>query len=294
MVLVGPLEQNPKEHRPLLVPTTLKSLLTSIWLEHKLTRNTRGASRRDSRTSIESFGQKHCAWQRWRRSILKLMLMLYCVHPRECYPTELIPTSQAHHVLGIETIPLSNGSLPITIPSTASILPRATRSITNSNMATCISCAWRNSSQWWKRLLLRHGMAFRYRASLKTLLHSFYTDTWGRQIAGEQVRRVDRVLDVRQGELCYVAGTVYMDMPLKPNILDDISKDVRSPSSLNSRYYRLVQQLADQATPKFSIGLPFLHHVKNTSRPPARIKSCSKTSRAASASSVPLYKRTCS
>ena len=46
------------------------------------------------------------------------------------------------------------------------------------------------------------------------------------QIAGESVRRVDRVLDVRQGELCWVAGTVYMDMPLKPNILDDISKDV--------------------------------------------------------------------
>jgi len=28
------------------------------------------------------------------------------------------------------------------------------------------------------------------------------------------------------GELCWVTGTVYMDMPLKPNILDDISKDV--------------------------------------------------------------------
>jgi len=39
------------------------------------------------------------------------------------------------------------------------------------------------------------------------------------------VRQVDRVLDVRQGELCWVAGTIYMEMPLKPNILDDISKD---------------------------------------------------------------------
>lgn len=36
---------------------------------------------------------------------------------------------------------------------------------------------------------------------------------------------MERVLDVRQGELCWVTGTVYMDMPLKPNILDDISKD---------------------------------------------------------------------
>lgn len=48
------------------------------------------------------------------------------------------------------------------------------------------------------------------------------------QIAGETVRRVERVLDVRQGEFCWVAGTVYRDMPLKPNILDDISKDVSS------------------------------------------------------------------
>ena len=53
------------------------------------------------------------------------------------------------------------------------------------------------------------------------------SDMHSTQIAGERVRRVDRVLDVRQGELCWVAGTVYMDMPLKPNILDDISKDVR-------------------------------------------------------------------
>jgi DNA polymerase delta subunit 2 len=35
------------------------------------------------------------------------------------------------------------------------------------------------------------------------------------------------VLDVRQGELVWVAGTVYMEMPLKPNILDDISKHVK-------------------------------------------------------------------
>lgn len=50
------------------------------------------------------------------------------------------------------------------------------------------------------------------------------TDIW--QIAGEKAKRVERVLDVRQGELCWVVGTLYMDMPLKPNILEDISKDV--------------------------------------------------------------------
>ncbi|KAF7538340.1 hypothetical protein G7Z17_g12649 [Cylindrodendrum hubeiense] len=44
-------------------------------------------------------------------------------------------------------------------------------------------------------------------------------------IAGETAKRVPRVLDVRQGELCWVTGTVYMDMPLKPSILEDVSKD---------------------------------------------------------------------
>jgi len=55
------------------------------------------------------------------------------------------------------------------------------------------------------------------------------------KIAGDEVHKVDRVLDVRQGELCWVAGTVYMDMPLKPNILDDISKDVCHGPELTSR-----------------------------------------------------------
>ncbi|CED83110.1 DNA polymerase delta, regulatory subunit 55 [Phaffia rhodozyma] len=36
---------------------------------------------------------------------------------------------------------------------------------------------------------------------------------------------MERVLDVQQGELCWITGTIYMDMPLKPNVLDDISKD---------------------------------------------------------------------
>lgn len=39
---------------------------------------------------------------------------------------------------------------------------------------------------------------------------------------------MDRVLDVRQGELSWVVGTIYMDMPMKPNVLDDLSKEVSS------------------------------------------------------------------
>ncbi|KAG0031387.1 hypothetical protein BGZ81_001295 [Podila clonocystis] len=38
-------------------------------------------------------------------------------------------------------------------------------------------------------------------------------------------KHVDKVLDVQQGEISFLVGTVYMDMKLKPNILNDITKD---------------------------------------------------------------------
>jgi DNA polymerase delta subunit 2 len=61
------------------------------------------------------------------------------------------------------------------------------------------------------------------------------------EIHGERVKKVDRVLDVRQGDLCWVAGTVYMDMSLKPDILEDVSNDVRvqlsSPNAKTTNNY---------------------------------------------------------
>ncbi|KAF2090620.1 DNA polymerase delta subunit 2 [Saccharata proteae CBS 121410] len=69
-------------------------------------------------------------------------------------------------------------------------------------------------------------MYFMRLAELKPEVEKIAAEAWeGFEIGGEKARRVDRVLDVRQGELCWVVGTVYMEMPLKPNILDDISKD---------------------------------------------------------------------
>ncbi|CAO3693059.1 unnamed protein product [Umbelopsis ramanniana] len=41
----------------------------------------------------------------------------------------------------------------------------------------------------------------------------------------EKTEYVSKVLDVQAGKLCYIIGTVYMDMPLKPNILEDITKE---------------------------------------------------------------------
>lgn len=37
---------------------------------------------------------------------------------------------------------------------------------------------------------------------------------------------VPKVLEVEKSQLCYIVGTVYMDMPLKPNVMEDIARDV--------------------------------------------------------------------
>lgn len=45
------------------------------------------------------------------------------------------------------------------------------------------------------------------------------------EIAGETVRRAQRVLDVRQGQWCYITGTIYITMAKKPDILKDLEKE---------------------------------------------------------------------
>ncbi|KAF8631413.1 hypothetical protein AX17_005091 [Amanita inopinata Kibby_2008] len=47
--------------------------------------------------------------------------------------------------------------------------------------------------------------------------------------AGDPIS-VPRVLEVTKGQLCYIIGTVYMDMPLKPNVLEDIARDRSLPA----------------------------------------------------------------
>ncbi|KAJ5465137.1 uncharacterized protein N7458_000823 [Penicillium daleae] len=81
-------------------------------------------------------------------------------------------------------------------------------------------------------------MYFLRLARLKATVEKVATDAWGDiTIAGESARRVDRVLDVRQGELCWMAGTVYMDMPLKPNILEDLTKETFTSAPPPRRTY---------------------------------------------------------
>lgn len=80
-------------------------------------------------------------------------------------------------------------------------------------------------------------MYFLRLTKIKPAVEEVAATAWdGTVIGGEEAKRVDRVLDVRQGELCWVAGTVYMDMSLKPNILEDVSKDVSASTLLGFTY----------------------------------------------------------
>ncbi|KAI1659038.1 DNA polymerase alpha/epsilon subunit B-domain-containing protein [Daldinia decipiens] len=82
-------------------------------------------------------------------------------------------------------------------------------------------------------------MYFLRLTKIKPAVEQLASAAWDDQLIGEEpVKKAERVLDIRQGELCWVSGTVYMDMPLKPNILEDVSKDrwLSAPIS-NKKYY---------------------------------------------------------
>lgn len=79
-------------------------------------------------------------------------------------------------------------------------------------------------------------MYFLRLTKIKPAVEAIAEAAWeGTVIGGEEAKKVDRVLDVKQGELCWVVGTVFMAMSLKPDILDDVSKDV----SWTYQYYAL-------------------------------------------------------
>jgi hypothetical protein len=80
-------------------------------------------------------------------------------------------------------------------------------------------------------------MYFLRLTKIKPAVEERALEAWGETIIGDEpAKKAERVLDIRQGELCWVSGTVYMEMALKPNILDDVSKDVRDQQS-NKMFY---------------------------------------------------------
>ena len=101
-------------------------------------------------------------------------------------------------------------------------------------------------------------------AKLKRIVEKIAGAEWDDfQIADESAQRVHRVLDVRQGQLCWVVGTVYMDLPLKPNILEDISKEhwVAGPPPRQS-YLTAdgeVQVMLEDESGRLRLAGPILH-----------------------------------
>ncbi|KAG4303821.1 hypothetical protein PORY_002784 [Pneumocystis oryctolagi] len=51
-----------------------------------------------------------------------------------------------------------------------------------------------------------------------------------------KVKRASRLLDVTHGEIYWIVGTVYIDTPLKPNILNDLKKDYWTVTPVNEKY----------------------------------------------------------
>lgn len=48
---------------------------------------------------------------------------------------------------------------------------------------------------------------------------------------------VDRILDVRQGDICYIVGNVYCAMPLKPDVLEDLTREQwLAPQPVRAKY----------------------------------------------------------
>ncbi|KAI1632059.1 DNA polymerase delta subunit 2 [Biscogniauxia mediterranea] len=82
-------------------------------------------------------------------------------------------------------------------------------------------------------------MYFLRLTKLKPAVEQIASAAWADTvIGGEPCKKAERVLDIRQGELCWVSGTVYIDMPLKPDILEDVSKDrwISAPIT-DDKYY---------------------------------------------------------
>ena len=75
---------------------------------------------------------------------------------------------------------------------------------------------------------------------LKPAAVSIAEEAWANfRLGNETAQRTDRVLDVRQGELCWVVGTCFMEMPLKPNVLEDVGREhwIAAPVAQHQKFF---------------------------------------------------------
>ena len=47
---------------------------------------------------------------------------------------------------------------------------------------------------------------------------------------------IDRILEIPTGQKCFVVGTIYKEMVLKPNILDEFTNKDAAPADARSEY----------------------------------------------------------
>ncbi|KAI9023175.1 DNA polymerase-like protein subunit delta-2 [Hyaloraphidium curvatum] len=69
------------------------------------------------------------------------------------------------------------------------------------------------------------GMYFIRLALLRKRVVNAAQAKWKDLPGGRKPEYVQRVLDIQPNMLCFVVGTVYMDMPEKPNILDEVTAE---------------------------------------------------------------------
>lgn len=42
----------------------------------------------------------------------------------------------------------------------------------------------------------------------------------------ENPQYVEKILDIQVGQLCYMIGTIYLEMPAKPNVMKNLQDEV--------------------------------------------------------------------
>ncbi|KAJ7694131.1 DNA polymerase alpha/epsilon subunit B-domain-containing protein [Mycena rosella] len=113
--------------------------------------------------------------------------------------------------------PLATNSAVLTRPSTT-VLPSTDDSATPSFLITVDNKSYKHqyANIYFVRLRILRGI-------VEEKARQRWHDIKGNPIL------VPKVLEVEKSQLCYIVGTVYMDMPLKPNVMEDIARDNSIP-----------------------------------------------------------------